>query len=68
MKLVPDWRRVWRYYSTQALIAIAALPMIWMEIPPDIRDLFPEAWRPWAVTAVALSGILGRLIAQRPPE
>ena len=68
MKLVPDWRRVWRYYSTQALIAIAALPMIWMEIPPDIRDLIPEAWRPWAVTAVALSGILGRLIAQRPPE
>lgn len=35
MKLVPDWRRVWRYYSTQALIAIAALPMIWAEMPPE---------------------------------
>ena len=68
MKLVPDWRRVWRYYSTQALIAIAAAPMIWAELPQDVRDLLPPEWRPWLLSAMAVSGVVGRLIAQRPPE
>ena len=68
MKLVPDARRVWRYYSTQALILLAAAPMIWSELPPDVRDLLPEAWRPWLLSGMAVSGVVGRLISQRPPE
>ena len=68
MKLVSDWRRVWRYYSTQALLLLAAAPMIWAELPPDVRDLLPQEWRPWLLSAMAVSGVVGRLIAQRPPE
>lgn len=64
MRLITDWRGNWRYYSTQALAVAAILPVVWMELPPDIKDLLPHAWRPWILTAIAVSGIAGRLIDQ----
>ena len=68
MRLIPEWRRAWRYYSTQALIALAALPMVWAELPPEVKDVTPEQWRPWIVSGLAIGGLAGRLIAQRPQE
>lgn len=66
MKLVSDYKRVWRYYSTQALLLLAAAPLIWAEMPPDVRDMVPEGWRPWLLAGMAASGVVGRYISQRP--
>ena len=30
----------------------------------NLLPLIPEAWRPWAITGVALTGIVGRLVKQ----
>jgi hypothetical protein len=64
MKLVPDARRSWRWFSVQVLTALAAAPLIWASIPPDVQAFLPEAWRPWVLAAMAVAGIAGRLIDQ----
>jgi hypothetical protein len=64
MKLVKDARRAWRFFSVQAMAVLAALPLVWVQIPPDVQDMLPEAWRPWVLTIIAISGIIGRLVPQ----
>ena len=65
MKLVPDARRSWRWFSMQVLTALAAAPLIWAAIPPDVQAFLPPEWRPWVLTLMAVAGIAGRLIDQR---
>lgn len=64
MKLVSDWRNVWRYYSTQFLIAIAALPLVWASIPLEVQEMLPAEWRPWLLSAMGLAGAASRLVKQ----
>lgn len=65
MKLVSDWRDTWRYYSTQALIALAIFPVLWSELPPDVQDMLPAEWRPWLLSAMAVAGAASRMVKQR---
>lgn len=65
MRLISDWRNCWRYYSVQALVAIAALPAIWASLPYEAQMMLPEAWRPWLFSALAVSGVIGRVVSQR---
>lgn len=64
MKLIPDWRSAWRWFSVQALAAIAMLPVVWPALPPEAHQWVPESWRPWIIVALAAGGIVGRLIDQ----
>ena len=64
MRIVSDWRNVWKYYSTQALVLIAALPIVWMEIPADVKAMVPSEWHGWIVSGIALAGAASRLIKQ----
>lgn len=64
MKVVSDWRNVWKYYSTQALIALAALPIVWAELPPDVKDLIPHDWRGWIFSGIAVAGAASRYVKQ----
>lgn len=61
MKLVSDWRKAWKWHSTQLLAVIAALPIVWMQLPPDVKDMVPESWMPYIVTFIAAGAIVGRL-------
>jgi hypothetical protein len=64
MKLVPDWKDVWRWHSAQLLAALTVLPLVWMELPPDVKAYIPPTWHPWIVAAMAFAGFVGRLRAQ----
>lgn len=64
MILVEDWKQAWRWFSVQALAAVAVLPLVWPTLPPQVTSWMPEAWRPYIVVALAVSGIIGRLIDQ----
>lgn len=64
MKLVKDSRDAWRWYSTQALLVLAAIPHVWIELPPELKATVPEDWMRWIITAVAVGGIVGRVISQ----
>lgn len=64
MKLVSDWRHVWRYYSTQFLITLSVIPLVWASIPADVQAMLPAEWRPWLLSAMALAGAASRLVKQ----
>lgn len=65
MKLVSNWKEAWRWNSMQALVAIAALPAIWSQLPPDVRlylaSFVPPQWHPLILTVIALVGAVLRL-------
>ena len=65
MKLVDDARDWWRWYSTWAIVALGAAPVIWAEMPPEVKALIPEDWTPYILAVVAIGGLVGRLKAQR---
>lgn len=67
MTLIPNWRECWRWFSVQALAAIAALPLVWPSLPADVRAWVPDSWQPWILVALALGGIAGRLVDQSKP-
>lgn len=61
MKVVKNWRSAWRWYSMHALAAVAVLPLVWMELPPDVKALIPAEWKPWIFSAIGAAGVLARL-------
>ncbi len=65
MRLIPDWRDAWRWFSVQALAVLALLPVVWPTLPPQVHAWVPEEWRPWIIVALAIGGIAGRLIDQK---
>ena len=66
MTMVEDWKRAYRWFSVRTLAAIAVLPLVWPMIPADVQAWLPETYRPWVLVALALGGIAGRLIDQKP--
>ena len=64
MKLVPDWRRAWRWFSVQALTVSAAAPAAWLAVPDDMRAAVPAEWLAAAGVALGVLGLMGRLVDQ----
>jgi len=61
MKMVENWKTAWRWHSTQVFAVLAVLPMVWAELPDDIKTQIPANWHPWIVAAIAFGGILLRV-------
>lgn len=68
MRLIADARKAWRYYSTQALVLLAALPAAWVAMPQDVQDILPPEWRPWVLAVIAIGGLAGRFVDQGGDE
>lgn len=64
MKLIDNASTAWKLFSVQALTVLAALPVVWSQLPPDVQAMLPEKWRLFALTAIALGGLVGRMIDQ----
>lgn len=65
MKLVPDWREVWRWHSTRLMTLAALFPVIWAQLPPDAKAMIPATWEPWIPTVLLIAAILGRVKDQK---
>jgi hypothetical protein len=68
MRLVDNARAAWRWASVQVLAVLAVLPIVWAEMPEEIRAMLPPEWQPWILSALAVGGIVGRLIKQTPSQ
>lgn len=64
MKLVPDAKFAWKWYSQRTMAIAAVLPFAWEQMPPDLKNAVPEGVMPYLVAAVLVAGMIGRLIEQ----
>lgn len=61
MKLVADWKKCLKWWSVRGLLVLAALPPIWMAMPPDVKAMVPDGWSMWIVSIIAIGTAAGRL-------
>jgi len=64
MSLIPNWREAWKWFSVQALAAIVAIPFVWASLPSDLKAYVPDGAEPWVLMAIAMAGIIGRIVDQ----
>lgn len=64
MKLVQGWQSAIKWHSMQVLALLAAVPVLWEQVPVEIKALIPEQYNPWIVTGLAIIGMVLRLVKQ----
>ena len=64
MNLIPnagDWYKLW---SVRVLAVIGLLPIIWQQIPDDIKANLPPSLVYWVTSALAVLAIVLRVVKQ----
>jgi len=64
MKLIPNWKDTWRFYSTWMAAAITAFPFAWQNLPDDIKTYVPEDAEPYIMAGMFVALLIGRVIDQ----
>lgn len=64
MKLVPDVRRAWRWFSMQAMVASLALQGAWLALPAEMKAAVPDRIVMAATIVLLALGVVGRLVDQ----
>lgn len=64
MKLVPNAKSAWKWFSMQLLTVTAALTVAWETLPPDALAVIPVDWRGYITLGLILSAMVGRIIDQ----
>lgn len=64
VKLIPNWRRLWRSASVQAMFVAGVLQVAWDTAPQAISAVLPPSWVPWVTVGFLLFGIVGRAVHQ----
>lgn len=75
MKLIPEWREGWKFWSIRiqaaGLFIIALLETIpetiytaWLSLPPELHGLVPEGALKWVAYLTLISSIVARMIRQ----
>ncbi len=63
MKLDPEWRKAWRWFSVQGLALLAAAPVLY-EGFPTLQGYLPPGAFHVGMVVLAVLALLGRLVKQ----
>lgn len=67
MKLIPDWKRAWRFASVQAAVLLALLSFLQAQILPLFQFAFdPKVW-PWVTAGFGSAIAVLRVWQQSTP-
>lgn len=64
IKLVEDWRKAWKWFSVNAMVAAAAIQGTWLQIPDDMKAHIPQTLVSGTTIVLLVLGIAGRIIKQ----
>jgi len=64
MKLVPEWRAAWRWFSVQSMGAAVAMQGAWLALSPDLKARVPDNLVDALTIGVLVLGVVGRLVDQ----
>lgn len=65
MKLVDNAKNAWKWFSVQALAISGAMPLVWLNIPDEMRNTIPPDYVMLATCVMAVLGLIGRVVDQR---
>lgn len=60
MKRIARWRDAFKWNSMRVLALIATLPVLWEQVPYEVKALIPAQYNPWIITTMALIGMYVR--------
>lgn len=61
MKLVSDWRDVWKWSSTHVVALAAAIPIAWEHLPTEFKAIVPDECMPFVGLIMFAAFVIGRL-------
>jgi hypothetical protein len=64
VKLVPNARRAWKWFSMQMMALAATAQVAWESLPADALAVIPMDWRGYITLGLVVAAMLGRLIDQ----
>jgi hypothetical protein len=67
-KLLPNWKKGWKWYSTQAHVAQVAIVGTWEALPEGMHAAIPATVVIVAVGVAGVAGLIGRMIDQEKPD
>jgi hypothetical protein len=64
MKLIDEAKHWWRMLCMQAMGVAVAVQAAWLQVPDDMKAVFPHEWEQYLTIALLLFGMAGRLVKQ----
>lgn len=64
MKLVPNWRQAYKWFSVRLILVLAALPEVWTWLPMEWRQSLPEDTLKWLCGIVGILAVYARVVSQ----
>jgi hypothetical protein len=64
LKLIPNWRRMHRTFSVQAMALAAAIQGAWTTVPDELKAALPHNVVHWVSITLLVAGIAARFIDQ----
>ena len=67
LRLIPDWKRAWRYFSVWAATALTLASLVQADVLPLFRFAIPAEKWPWVSACMGTLIIVLRMLSQTPP-
>ena len=64
MKLINEWRKIYKYISVQIPALNVAFLATWALLPQKFQDALPVTWVIAIAIVLLVAGVVGRMIAQ----
>lgn len=68
MRLEEDWKSAWRWFSMQAMALNVGFLATWAMLPTEFKEAMPSWFMPAVAIGLLLTGMIGRLMQQKPSE
>lgn len=62
--MIPNWKKVWQFYSTWVVAAILAAPAAWGAMPLELKANVPEVLMPYIAVIAFVGFVLARVKGQ----
>lgn len=68
MRLIDNWRSIWRFFSVHMMTLAIAIQGTWMTLTDDIKNQLPKDTIHIVTIATLVAGIGGRILKQNKPD
>lgn len=64
MKLISDWKQVWKWYSTHAMVIYMALVSYYVSLEPTVKEQIPNWMLYIGIVVAGITFIIARTVKQ----